>query len=766
MSIIILSLFSIHSLQKCIISYFPTSSVPKGCTMCNEDGTECALCSTSLYYKPTAWGGLCFCDNDQNYYEDYNDNQCKIAKTNCYNGCEKCLQYNYEICVKCNETAHYTEKYLENGQINCVCQDRYIEKNGECVCDNENLYYQYRNTCEEVTNENCGSHCKYCFKKEKSRCAECDSENHFTVNINGNCECDYEHDFTYDSVNDTCICIKDYGLYQGKCEKLDYKYCKEGCNACRYYDHSTCIECKPNFVLFNQTDCICEEGYALIQNSNENDYRCVKAFPTECPIGCNCNEEFICQSCQEDFITEYEEDMITIKSCIQTFSCPTEKQKSCKRCNSTGECLICNENYVLVPDMKECIEIDNSIECKVDACIQCDKEDKYYCLACPPGFEVSKYHNSCNFDYAKPLTISYKELDNSIIEKGENNDIKINLNNIDQKLLRPYFYVVNDDIEKIEIENIPSLNFQIRFPDETRWKSLSIVSKDSNSNPRYSIRIKCYDIITLNLESKNAEIYGYGNITLVSNKETIELSKLTVFQPTQSREFLIYHNKNVTFNEIDFYLRESDLIFIPNDDEQKSKVFAKNVKLQQKISAIVNHIQIENLYAAPSSSLKSQMVSVENIEINILEANPYAGSTVLIGNITGVPKSIKINRVSVNKLLDDHIYVKSDINVAEGYNEEFFQNCEEWAKIYNDNPTDDIFNQAFCIDKTDYMELSINHKYVNDEPNGSDIGIIIGIVVGCVVVVALIIFLLVYFLVIKKRRNKNQSLSEKEAEEV
>ena len=251
-----------------------------------------------------------------------------------------------------------------------------------------------------------------------------------------------------------------------------------------------------------------------------------------------------------------------------------------------------------------------------------------------------------------------------------------------------------------------------------------------------------------------------------SFKETIELSKLTVFQPTQSREFLIYHNKNVTFNEIDFYLRESDLIFIPNDDEQKSKVFAKNVKLQQKISAIVNHIQIENLYAAPSSSLKSQMVSVENIEINILEANPYAGSTVLIGNITGVPKSIKINRVSVNKLLDDHIYVKSDINVAEGYNEEFFQNCEEWAKIYNDNPTDDIFNQAFCIDRTDYMKLSINHKYVNDEPNGSDIGIIIGIVVGCVVVVALIIFLLVYFLVIKKRRNKNQSLSEKEAEEV
>ena len=663
-------------------------------------------------------------------------------------GCTQCNE-EQTICHSCDTDLHYN--YRPSG-------------NAKCSCNHDDLYYEYRGSCQKVSSENCNIGCKYCFIGATYACGECDSSKHFEQNSNY-CYCNSEEHFELGTGDDAdkCVCKEGYALYKDiRCTLIEYG-CSSGCESCYGYDRS-CIQCKDKFELITSKSnhsCFCQEGYVLDEYSYSSRDRCIEAFPKSCPEGCNCDEKFTCISCKNDFLPIYYDDFVTLKSCNKTVDCPQDISDLCQKCNEEGQCLICKDGYIYSQKESKCILRDESIKCREVGCLQCSRSDQFKCDVCRNGFDTQYYPEDnviyCSLQTHEPLKIIYMELtDNNIVKKDEDDKININLDNIEEEKRRPYYYPLDKNDENIIINNDNKLDFQFRLPYQNDGSLTIDDSKSSNKNPPYVININGkYDI---NYQSSNLSLEGSGEVTLHSKKDMLEINKLTIARS----EIIINHEKDIKVTEINIHQNSNDnkINFISNDPNKNLNVSTSTFILHQNSQVKINHIDIDTLKVESKGSVNADNITVRNIEINALNA-ALDGYTIyaIKGNISGIPESIKIKiDQEGTSILLERIYIPYPYAIAAGYNEEFIQNCESWAKIYNNNPTDPIFNHAFCTYRTDYAELEVNNE--DDDGNndgGNDTGIIIGIVVGCVVVVGLVIFLLVYFLVIRKRKQNNQS---------
>lgn len=657
-------------------------------------------------------------------------------------GCTSCND-DQTKCNSCNTKLHY------NSNPN--------PDSGECECDHSNYFYDYEGTCKEVSEENCNTGCKLCFTTETQICAECDTSNFFKLD-NGKCICDSSANFELGKGEDSnkCVCIKGYTLYNNRC--LDIKFiCHSGCKVCYRYD-SECIECKENFELkTNKYRCSCKDGFVLDEYKSDTEDRCVEAFPTKCPQGCNCDEKFNCISCQNNFVPVYYEDLTTIKSCNKTIDC---SQDNCQKCNEIGECLICKDGYIYSKLKSKCIIRDESIKCSELGCLQCDSENGK-CEVCANGYYIGlniKNEAYCYLLTAEPLKILYLELTDSNIAKKDGNKVNIDLRKIPEQKRRPYYYSLGENFKEITINNDDNLDFQIILP--YRTGELTIIdSEGSNKNPPYIIQL--HGNHDINYQSSKFSLEGYGEVTLHSEKEVLEINKLTY----SSNSIIINHDKNIKINEINIHDRDNDnaIRFTPIGSNSNLDVSVNTLILHQNSYVKINQLNIDTLKVESKGSVESDKITVQNIEINILRASIDGSVAIPInGNIFGIPKSIKVNiDQEGSPFWLEEIYISHPLEIASGRNEEFIQNCESWAEVYNKNPTDPIFNYAKCDISNNYARLYINHKDDEKKGGGSKAGLIAGVVIA-IIVVGVVVFLLVYFLVIKKRKQNNESSTQQD----
>lgn len=600
------------------------------------------------------------------------------------------------------------------------------------------LFFIYSNECPVG--------CKDC-SPDQTICNSCDSLNHFKLDRNTR----------------LCVCEEYYLLYKNYTCDMVTDRCKYGCTYCyQYFDE--CITCGENFELTDKsnTTCYCKDGY--FYDERESEYKCIQKFPNACPTGCKCDSlNMNCESCKEGFIPEYYNDDITIKSCIHIVDCPQNISNTCTKCDLNGKCLSCKEGYLYSQLTSECVEKQDGIKCNVDGCLQCSSrswnnyQSKYSCLACTTGYDYLEtpsgktYPSKCEKHTPDPKKVAYLELD-SYIEKTKNGETLIKLQEIPTDKRRSYYYSAEKDETKIILNNDNFLDFQIRLPYQKEGK-LSIVSDGSNQNQPYNI--KSSGNYELSLQSSNVSLESSGNISFISDNDEIKLNKFIL----PSHELQIQHNKNIIINEIDAFKGKNVLQIDQPETRNEIKVTAKNVNVHQNSQIEIKNLEIENLKIESWGSINVENVVFQNLEIDYLgEALDGVTNVLIKGNVSCIPKSIKI-KVSSSHLfyLEGQIYVRHNLCIHESAFPDFIEKCEKWVKVYNDHPTDKIFNHARCTHYNGSPKVAINVSHEEKENKGKTIGIIVGIVVAIVVVIVVVV-LLVYFLVIKKRRqNKEQS---------
>lgn len=672
-------------------------------------------------------------------------------------GCTQCNDEQTH-CYSCNTDLHYN--YRPDG-------------NGKCTCNNDELYYDYGDSCQKVSSENCGTGCSYCFVGATYRCAECNTTNFFVMG-HGSCYCDSEEHFVLGKGEDAnkCVCNEGYILYKNRrCTEIEYG-CSSGCESCYGYDR-TCIECKDKFIKIpskSNHSCFCQEGYVLDEYKYSSGDRCLDAFPTTCPEGCTCDAKNKCIGCKSNYITVYYDDNVTIKSCNQTFDCPQEISGTCSKCDKDGNCITCQQGYIYSHKNSKCILRDESIQCNENGCLQCSQSNSRVCEACPAGYYAGFLPESeelyCTLKTVEPIKILYLELtDSNVISKLEDGKVNINLKNIQDQKKRPYYYSVDTDDSNIIINNDDNLDFQFRLPYSNNGSLIIANADGSNKNPPYNIKLQGkYD---LNCQTSQLSLEGKGEATLITEQDKLEIKKITIVDSG----IIINHDVDVNIEEVNIHHKvdSNNLEFIPKDSRNNLKVSVNTLKLHQNSRVKVSEINVDTLIASSKSTVIAKSITVQNLEINELRTaiDGYA-TRVLEGNISGIPKSIKLNvNHDIPSLYNGQIYIPHSSDIAYGTNEEFIKNCEKWAEVYNSNPTDEIYNYASCNIYEDSAYLRIGHKNKdNGNGGGSSTGIIIGVVVACVVVVALVVFLLVYFLVIRKRKqNKDNSSTQQDAEQ-
>lgn len=384
--------------SKCVICPF------ENCEVC--DPNTCLKCDESYFGFKNGQIMNCITDFDcpNNFYINRSSKMCLDAEVlNCssavaYKKCTKCI---FPKLVKANSGEYYGENCIDScGDFNFVlngvfclpCIDaqncKFCPQNGLCTtCKSINGKELYKSPDKKICLKNCPygswiSSEKICLPCNTSNCAECS-----------------------EFANECELCMRDneYQKFLSNGKKLDTiseltnlllssdkKSCSVACQAEEYKNQNSCRKCLENCALC-YTEKICEnckEDFFL----TEERHRCIRTCPSGyfpsfspnmcllCPETCtSCKSVTSCTNCKPGFYIFH-----------------SESEKKCVKCLTSNG--LYKEEESNPPSCKKC-----SHNCKT-----CSGDNKFSCLSCIQGMELTKV-GSCAPPIIKPLEVESVE---------------------------------------------------------------------------------------------------------------------------------------------------------------------------------------------------------------------------------------------------------------------------------------------------------------------------------------------------------------------
>lgn len=173
-------------------------------------------------------------------------------------------------------------------------------------------------------------------------------------------------------------------------KRCECKNCSEKYgNACSQCDSKNCIQCISSSYYINNGVCtLCPSG-SYCDGKN--------ILPT-CPEGHYCNSSGI-HSCSEKFSAACKECTESgCKKCDNYYfltngKCKPCEMHACVSCTSTSYCTKCNDDFVVDPDVHQCITPCGSY---MEGCVRC--YNQYACKSCNGGYYLnsSSTCSACN----------------------------------------------------------------------------------------------------------------------------------------------------------------------------------------------------------------------------------------------------------------------------------------------------------------------------------------------------------------------------------
>ena len=409
-----------HKCTECVPNYFLDKSSNK-CTPCHS---SCGTCSGPEETQ---------CLTCKEGYLQIN-NLCKSCGDNCLvcqdeKNCKTCKDHFFpdssNQCQKCDDTCQTCHGTSPNDCDDCI--DGYFKSNNLCRQCNPN--------CEQCVGER--DHCTQCkdgryLDEDKHVCVDCDAKCK-TCKKQGECEtcadgyyrdtdcekcdtkcatCDTFSDGYYKEVYCT-TCAQGYypekvSYYDGavRCQKTNLVGCLiavgySECQTCMqgyYKNGKKCAKCDKSCLTCNVSDkCTsCEKGFYIDDSS----------LCSQCPENCiDCTSGTDCKEC----VDGYYKDNGICKKCDDSCSSCKDGTNACIECN-TGyffnqlkRCIKCSDNCDECTNKTHCIDCaseffiapDGSCSPCADVCFECKGPTADDCIACDPGYYLSKSLKKC-----------------------------------------------------------------------------------------------------------------------------------------------------------------------------------------------------------------------------------------------------------------------------------------------------------------------------------------------------------------------------------
>ena len=422
---------SLNDCQSCLTGYFLNFDICEKCfDLCLEcDKDQCSKCVDNS----VSIGNTCKC-LDGFYHTTGACSKCTDGCLDCVGlVCSKCYDGYYlndlNSCTLCSDLCQTCDK---TGCI--VCVTNAVKSLSQCSC--RVGFYNLQNTCLPCISP-CGecTSASACIKCENgyylgdsvcvkcpSLCLTCDSSQCFdcieNAEKNGNgCRAQsgfYEIDGNVRTCIDNCLsctgpdscltCMDRFVFKEGKCQN-----CPELCLTCNSNECLTCVD----HSSVNEYICVCEDSYYLSQG------QCAK-----CGTDClKCSNIDQCDLCPEGYFHSYGNCFKCPNTCLtcDSSTCLTCKPGAsitsnickcdsgiedssgncltcslgCKTCSVSGDCITCEDGYLLNPDFscRKCDRLCN--QCSENSCKTCRDNaviSGSLCV-CKIGFYLSS--NSC-----------------------------------------------------------------------------------------------------------------------------------------------------------------------------------------------------------------------------------------------------------------------------------------------------------------------------------------------------------------------------------
>ncbi|KOB88480.1 hypothetical protein PFDG_02400 [Plasmodium falciparum Dd2] len=269
-----------------------------------------------------------YCINDQYLFVSYS----------CSNLCNKC--HNNSTC------------YGNRFNYDCFCDNPYISKYGNKVCerpnDCESVLCSQNQVCQILPNDKLICQCEEGYKNVKGKCVpdnKCDlscPSNKVCVIENGKQTCKCSERFVLE--NGVCICGNDYKMEDGinciaknKCKRKEYEnICTNPNEMCAYNEETDIVkcECKEHYYRSSRGECILND-YCKDINCKENEECSIVNFKPECV-------------CKENLKKNNKGECIYENSClINEGNCPKDS-KCIYREYKPHECVCNKQGHVAV----------------------------------------------------------------------------------------------------------------------------------------------------------------------------------------------------------------------------------------------------------------------------------------------------------------------------------------------------------------------------------------------------------------------------------
>ena len=290
--------------------------------------------------------GACICDNNSNYYGEAEN--CQICE-----GTGKIIKDNTCVC----DGVDYTDDGNGGCKSIAECSDHEIEKNGACVCDENNMYYGDAGNCQK---------CEGVTKTVR----------------NNQCVCDDTSILS----DDACICANELGFYG---------------------EAGHCMYCNNIGTTVVDNECVCDEELNY-HGTPDNCHFCAPGAVWK-DNTCVCDEDNLYYGTDPNFCTHCGDDKNS-HTVIKNNQCVCDENKSyygtpgnCQLCHDRGtaiknnEC-VCDEDngyYGIAPNCQYCDSTSSTI---IDHQCVCDETKNYYnagnkCQYCDPETSSIKDHD-------------------------------------------------------------------------------------------------------------------------------------------------------------------------------------------------------------------------------------------------------------------------------------------------------------------------------------------------------------------------------------
>ncbi|KAL7720797.1 Protein serine/threonine kinase [Entamoeba marina] len=289
-----------------------------GCLICSDgviiDDGSCSLNTNCLNIEDSK----CLSCNDKGSW--FNGNEC----IECGDNCKNCIN---GYCIECNDG------YILQNENNCI----------ENVYPDNCITLSYYGTCQR---------CSDGYYLKNNLCYECSNECTTCYNLTYCFGCNDGY-----MLNDNNECV-DMNELNANCKNA-IPGSSGGCAICNdgyYRDQTTCISCISNCnKCYNGESCLsCESNYFLLNDASE----CISYDDL---TNCETKTQSGCSKCNSSYYLDNQYCTL----CSDTI-------RNCNTCNNNGECLTCQNDYILIN--YKCIHyqlIDNCKESSDSKCSSC-----------------------------------------------------------------------------------------------------------------------------------------------------------------------------------------------------------------------------------------------------------------------------------------------------------------------------------------------------------------------------------------------------------